>query len=245
MEEFIGLENDSYNDSSSSINLRDAVSTLSEGSERRGGARRYPLANFDSSSEMNALPPPPCFSEGVGSSSCGSFKDWEINDDRPPVPWMPIPSTRRIPPIPYVRSFYARLPIIPQPLLQQILSYLQPSELGRFSTVSREMNQESDIVAEMCVKKILREMFMSDAETVLKRLTQSQERFSFKKFLLDVRKKRILVLNGHTAHSAMLDLKKNTWESKSVEMTHHRAAFSSVWFRGELVVLSGNVPGTD
>lgn len=140
-------------------------------------------------------------------------------------------------------SYYAALSILPEPLLQHILSYLQPAELGRISTVDKQMNTESSTVAELCVKKILREVFLTDATTVLRRLTLSNESFSFKKFLSDIRKKRILVLNGTSKHSSMFDIKKNSWESKSTAMTQHRAAFSSVWYRGELVVISGNVPG--
>lgn len=61
---------------------------------------------------------------------------------------------------------------------------------------------------------------------------------------MEIRRKRILVLNGATKRAAMLDIKKNSWEDKSVEMTEHRAAFSSVWYRGELIVISGNIPET-
>lgn len=155
------------------------------------------------------------------------------------------PVVRGIVPLNFVPSYYARLSILPEPLLQQILSFLQPQELGRISLVSKDMNNESTVVAEFCVKKILREVFFADASIVLKRLTETVSegtKFSFKKFLMDIRRKRILVLNGTSKHSSILDLKKNSWEDKSIEMSQHRAAFSSVWYRGELVVISGNVP---
>lgn len=137
----------------------------------------------------------------------------------------------------------APLSIIPEPILQLVLSYLQPAELGRVSSVDKQMNFQSNIVAELCVKKILRELFVADAPAVLKRLSISQPGLSYKKFLNDLRKKRILVLNGTSKHSSILDIKANKWSECSTAMTQHRAAFSSVWYRGELVVISGNVPG--
>ena len=133
---------------------------------------------------------------------------------------------------------------LPELLLQLILSYLTPSELGRVSVVDRQMNREAATVAEFCALKILREVFASDYPLVLQRLLSSQPNISYKKFLNDLRKRRVLVLNGTSKHSSMFDINSNKWAPCSIAMTQHRAAFSSVWFRGELVVISGNVPGT-
>jgi len=138
---------------------------------------------------------------------------------------------------------YQPFSYLPELLLQLILTYLTPSDLGLVSAVDKQMNREASTVAEFCALKIMREVFASDYQLVLQRLLSSQPNISYKKFLNDLRKRRVLVLNGTSKHSSMFDINSNKWTPCSTAMMQHRAAFSSVWFRGELVVISGNVPG--
>jgi hypothetical protein len=158
---------------------------------------------------------------------------------RPPQ----VPTTRKLAIHFSSSNQYQPFSYLPELLLQLILSYLSPVELGSISAVDRQMNRETSIVAEFCARKILREVFSTDYSTVLQRLLTSQPSISYKKFLNDLRKRRVLVLNGTSKHSTMFDINTNKWTPCSVAMAQHRAAFSSVWFRGELVVISGNVPG--
>ena len=132
--------------------------------------------------------------------------------------------------------------IFPVTVIHDILSYLQPKELASIARVNKFTNSETKIVAYLCIRKIFRGIYMSDA--VLNTLDARLSSTSFTKFLHDLRKKQILVLNGSTKESSILDIKENKWKACSTDMLQHRAAFSAVWFRGELVIVSGNLPDT-